>query len=71
MSLDERFDVLENLKQGETFYYNDDTYMKLSPNVTCFGYNVNAINIKTGTMIWLNPKETFIDLVTRKVAQTL
>lgn len=66
MSLDERFDVVDSLKCGQKFIYNDETYMKLPDHVECYGNKVNAINIKTGTLLYFS-SSMYIDLITMTI----
>ena len=48
---------LNDLVQGDTFYYKDELFLKLPPFVECQGNPANAVNTKTGSMIWINPSQ--------------
>lgn len=67
-SADERYITIDELDQGTKFISKDDTVMKLPECCECYGEKVNAVNIRTGTMLWLNPSK-FVDRETMKVEE--
>ena len=44
-----------DLKQGTKFTYNGKYYMKLPDYVECYGMLCDAINLVTGTMMFISP----------------
>lgn len=67
-SPDERYITIGELEQGQKFTYKDESVMKLPPFVECYGEQANAVNLKTGTMLWLDP-DKWVDQVTMKVEE--
>lgn len=63
MQPDERYDIIESIEQGQKFTYKDEPYMKLPEHVECYGESANAVNLNTGTMIYIK-NDKFIDLET-------
>ncbi|MBQ8218494.1 MAG: hypothetical protein IJZ79_01980 [Bacilli bacterium] len=63
MQPDERYDIIESIEQGQKFIYKDEQYMKLPEHVECYGEPANAVNLNTGTMIYIK-NDKFIDLET-------
>lgn len=45
---------IDTISQGTKFIYNDNIYMKLPNHVECYGNKSNAIDILTGTMVYIN-----------------
>ena len=68
MTLDERFVTINDLKQGDKFIYKDEQFMILPEHCECFGEKANAVNLRTGTMMYFNPND-WIDLVTMIVEE--
>ena len=68
MTLDERFVTINDLKQGDKFTYRDEQFMILPEYCECFGEKANAVNLKTGTMMYFNPND-WVDLVTMIVEE--
>lgn len=71
MGLDERFDVISNLKQGEKVYYNGEQYLILPIGTKFMDRDATAVNTKTGMLIYWDPKNTWFDIETRKVVENL
>ena len=67
-SPDERYITIGELEQGTKFTYKEDSVMKLPPFCECYGEHANAVNIKTGTMLWLDP-DKWVDQVTMTVEE--
>ncbi len=65
-SPDERYITIDELEQGTKFTYKDKQVMKLPPFVECYGEHSNAVNLKTGTILWLEP-DKWVDQETMKV----
>lgn len=63
LNLDEKYDTVQSLKQGQKFTHKGEYLMKLPQYVECYGNTANAINLKTGTMLYIN-ENTIIDLET-------
>ena len=47
--------TIKDLKQGDKFTYKGKFYLKLPDFCECYGHPSNAVNIRTGTMMWINP----------------
>lgn len=67
-SPDERYITVGELEQGKKFTYKDEPIMKLPEFVECYGEKANAVNIKTGTMLYIEP-DTWVDQITMKVEE--
>lgn len=63
LDLDERYDTIKSLKQGQKFIHKGEYLMKLPQYVTCYGNTANAINLKTGTLLYIDDN-IIIDLET-------
>lgn len=68
-SPDERYITIDELKQGTKFTYKNEHVMKLPPFCECYGEKSNAVDIDTGTMLWLNPN-AWVDQETMKVEES-
>ena len=68
MTLDEKFITIGELKQGTHFTYKGEEILKLPEHCECYGETANAVNIKTGTMLYIDPNK-WVDQTTMKVEE--
>lgn len=68
-SPDERYITIGELEQGVKFTYEDKYVMRLPNYCECYGEKSNAVDLDTGTMLWLDPKK-WVDQETMKVEES-
>lgn len=66
LSIDERYIMLGDLKQGSKVTFEGKYLMKLPEFCECYNEKSNLIDLNTGAMIWLDPKR-WVDLKYMKV----
>lgn len=54
--------TINDIKQGDKFIYNNNVYMKLPAFVECYGNKTNAVDIITGTMMFIDITANIISL---------
>lgn len=59
-----------SLKQGTKFTNDGKIYIKLPPFCECYEYECNAVDIRTGTMIYFSPAE-LVDVIDSDVFDEL
>lgn len=53
---------VNDIPQGQKFVYNGKLYLKVPDFCECYGHSFNALNVKTGTAMYI-PNQKVIQLV--------
>ena len=62
----DKYCTMHSLKQGQKFTFNNRMYMKLPDEVECYNRPANAVDIITGTVIYINTNR-LVNLTTMTV----
>ena len=50
------YTTVKELEQGTKFTYDGQSVMKLPRHTECYGNKCNAVNLHSGTMLWITPQ---------------